>query len=698
MDIQKKIKSSIYVVLTVFFVITSVSLSAQYSLVGDATQVNTTTFQLTKDSLWQNGSVWNNTKYDLNKSFEVYFELYFGDADKGADGITFTLQQQGTNAGSAGQGIGAGGVKPSVIIEYDTFDNTAYDPIHDHITIEKNGDVNHNTANNLAGPIYATPDSLNIEDGKWHNSRVKWDAPSKTFQVYFDCILRLTYTGDIINNVFGGNPNVYYGFTAATGGSHNDQLVRGFSFVSPSQKFDVAICKGDTFKLDFSDKDIRTWKPAAKINATSPSHPLFFPTVFTQYISDVTRCTMSWKDTVNVTVNSLPVVKLGPDKTMCSNEPAITFDAGNAGSTYLWSSAETSQTIAKSSSGTYIVKVTNNKQCSAKDTVVLTVNPAPLPSIVNQSICFGDPAATFNAGAGYTSYSWTANGTGSAQTTSGSTAGNYTVTVTDAKGCSGSATATLKVDTLPVPVIANHSICAGAAAATFDAGAGYSSYKWTANGTGTSQTTSGNVAGNYTVTVTTSKGCKGSASGVLTVNAAPTINLGADTTICFNGKETYNLTIPNTYTSIAWSTGDVSNTVAVSKAEKISVTVSNGSCAATDTINISDCAEIKLCFPNVFTPNSDGFNDDFRPCGIDKEQIDNGNKGYYNDHISFMHFVVYDRWGIKMYENSNPEIPIWDGYFKSNPASAGTYFWTVKYTDFTSASFEQSGYVTLLKD
>ncbi len=558
MNTRKKTTNTIYIVLILILELSFSATYAQYSLVGDATQVNTTTYQLTKDSLWQNGSVWNNTKYDLNQSFEVYFELYFGDVEKGADGITFTLQQQGTNAGSAGQGLGAGGVKPSVIIEYDTFENSPYDPTQDHIAIEQNGDVNHNTANKLAGPIYATTDSLNIEDGKWHNSRVKWDAPSKTFEVYFDCILRLTYTGDIINNIFGGNPNVYYGFTAATGGSHNDQLVRGFSFVSPSQKFDVAICIGDTFKLDFSDKDIRTWKPAAKINATSPSHPLFFPTVFTQYISDVTRCTMSWEDTVNITVNNLPVVNLGPDKTMCSNEPALTFDAGNAGSTYLWSSTETSQTISKSSSGTYIVKVSDNKQCSAKDTVVLTVNPAPV------------------------------------------------------------------------------------------------------------------------------------------------INLGNDTTNCFKNTA-WKDSIANTFTSILWSTGAITNTASLNHSDSLKVTVTNQFlCSATAVKYIGEKCNpsITLCFPDVFTPNNDGFNDDFRPCGEEgekKTEINTGNYTFYSDNILAMNFMVYDRWGIKMFEYTDKGIPVWNGYFKNVPASSGTYFWIAHYTDSSNSQYEKTGYVTLLK-
>ena len=54
----------------------------------------------------------------------------------------------------------------------------------------------------------------------------------------------------------------------------------------------------------------------------------------------------------------------------------------------------------------------------------------------SEAICDGDPAATFTAtSATAVSWLWSANGTGTAQTTTGTTAGNYTVVVTDAQGC-----------------------------------------------------------------------------------------------------------------------------------------------------------------------------------------------------------------------------------------------------------------------
>ncbi|MCX6182103.1 MAG: hypothetical protein NT150_09270, partial [Bacteroidetes bacterium] len=249
-----------------------------------------------------------------------------------------------------------------------------------------------------------------------------------------------------------------------------------------------------------------------------------------------------------VIVNALPTPTVA-DKAICAGDPAATFDAGSY-SSYVWSvnGSGTSQTTSGTAPGNYTVQVTDAKGCKGSATGVLTVNPLPTPTVANNAICTGDPAATFNAGS-YASYVWSVNGNGTSQTTSGTAPGNYTVQVTDAKGCKASATGVLTVNPLPTPTVASKAICAGDPAATFDAGS-YSSYVWSVNGSGTSQTTSGTTPGNYTVQVTDAKGCKASATGVLTVNPLPTPTL-ADKTICAGDPAaTFDA---GTYSSYVWS-------------------------------------------------------------------------------------------------------------------------------------------------
>ncbi len=173
------------------------------------------------------GTVWYQNKLDLRNDFTVTGQVYLGINDGwGADGVAFVLQPLSTNAGGAGGGIGYFGVNPSFAVEYDTWQNTdRFDPPGDHCAIQINGDVTHDAAHTLAGPVEF---STNIEDGTWHDVKYTWTASTKTFQVFWEGastpFFNINY--DISANVFGGSPYVYFGFTAAVGSAVNKQAVR----------------------------------------------------------------------------------------------------------------------------------------------------------------------------------------------------------------------------------------------------------------------------------------------------------------------------------------------------------------------------------------------------------------------------------------------------------------------------------------
>jgi gliding motility-associated-like protein len=194
-----------------------------YVLNGRAFQYSQTPecFQLTEAQNGQVGSVWYQNKLVLTENFDFEFELYFGTKDQnGADGIGFVLQPISTGEGSQGEGMGFQGIRPSVVVEYDTWQNIPFDPAYDHIAILRDGDHRHN-GNTLAGPVQASATNPNIEDGRFHSTRLVWNAFTLTLTVYFDGVLRASYSGDLVNTVFGGNPNVFWGFTSATGGANN---------------------------------------------------------------------------------------------------------------------------------------------------------------------------------------------------------------------------------------------------------------------------------------------------------------------------------------------------------------------------------------------------------------------------------------------------------------------------------------------
>lgn len=199
----------------------------QYTLNGNASKDNCHCYTITPNSFGQSGSVWNNIKIDLTKPFDFTFDINLGCDDAGADGIVFVLQPISTSVGSTGGGLGFEGIKPSVGVTIDTYQNSdagSNDPAYDHIAIQLNGNINHqDLTNNIAGPVTALAGSNNIEDCKLHTLRIQWDALTNKLTTYIDGILRVSVVKDFVSDVFAGNPNVFWGFTGSTGGAKNLQ-------------------------------------------------------------------------------------------------------------------------------------------------------------------------------------------------------------------------------------------------------------------------------------------------------------------------------------------------------------------------------------------------------------------------------------------------------------------------------------------
>lgn len=239
MKMVKRISDILF--LTFFMLHAGTQIIAQtdnpYHINGNAYQENCNCYTLTRDQEMQSGSVWNINKIDLTQSFDFHFNVFLGCRDSaGADGIAFVLQPISTSIGNRGEGLGVEGVSPSVIIAIDTWqNNNKGDPAYDNVSIHLNGDLSHNSANNIAGPVTALPGSDNIEDCQWHVFRIWWDAASKKITVFMDGAERLNASIDLVPAVFNNDPMVFWGLTGATGGGTNNQrfctsLNASFSF------------------------------------------------------------------------------------------------------------------------------------------------------------------------------------------------------------------------------------------------------------------------------------------------------------------------------------------------------------------------------------------------------------------------------------------------------------------------------------
>ncbi|MCY7409351.1 MAG: T9SS type A sorting domain-containing protein, partial [Chitinophagales bacterium] len=193
---------------------------------------------------------------------------------------------------------------------------------------------------------------------------------------------------------------------------------------------------------------------------------------------------------------------------------------------------------------TYTMTATDITGCNILRGVVVSVSSFPALAITgNNSICSGQ-STTFDAGAGYSSYLWSNGAT--TKTITLSTAGTYTVTVTNSNGCSGTSSRALTINATSTVTVSptSSSICPGNNVSLTASGA--STYAWSPS-TGLSATTGATVTATpsatttYTVTGTNSSGCTSTATVTVTVSCTLPSNLS--TTGITKNSATTNWTI-----------------------------------------------------------------------------------------------------------------------------------------------------------
>ncbi len=261
-------------------------------------------------------------------------------------------------------------------------------------------------------------------------------------------------------------------------------------------------------------------------------------------------------------------VNLGPDLTLCPGQTVV-LNATTTNATYLWQNNSTGPTFTVTAAGTYWVRITVGA-CVASDTVHVYFSTNPIVNLGNDTTLCPSQTLVLNATTPTCTYHWQNNAT--TPTLTVTTAGTYSVTVTNSNGCTGSDAINVNYATSPTPSITGPtSICAGTTA-TLNAGAGFSSYLWST--TATTQSISISNIGTYTVTVSNSNGCTGSASLTVSQTASPTPTITGPTAICAGTSST--LDAGAGYTTYLWSTTATTQTITVTTAGIYSVTVSNG--------------------------------------------------------------------------------------------------------------------------
>ena len=636
--------------LILLFPVFKTSAQNPYVLNGSATQDNCHCYTLTTESMFQSGSIWNKNKIDLTQPFDYFFNVNLGCLDfDGADGIAFVLQPVSTSLGSAGQGIGFGGIVPSLGVTIDTYQNfNDNDPSYDHIDIQTNGNVTHGTSDDITGPVSALAGSDNIEDCNFHIMEINWQPGIDSMIISMDGVRRLAVKKDIIADIFRSDPLVYWGFTSATGGSVNLQQMctsLDANFVlaphtntcvgTPLSFLDSSVSFGaiSSWSWNFGDGTTSTQKDP-------PAHTYTSPGVYNTSLN-VLSADGCESDTFKqqITIGSYPVADFKTDITpICTNRPAIFTDA---------------TTVDVGAENYWYWNFGNGSTSNAQ-------NPAPV------SFPIGD----------YTVQFYVKTEEGCASDTAKK---NFSVAAAPA------------IDFLKTDACKNDSI--QFTAENFSNTIGINQWYW--NFDDESFSTDAVLkhayadSGHYNVSLV-AKADNGCLSDTITkpvIVYATNANAGRDSTILqgypfqlqasggdnYTWSPTLGLSNPFIANPVATLNNDITYTLTAS-------TVLG--CATTDSIHLKVVKGPEIYVPTAFSPNGDGRNDRFKiiPVGINT--------------ISF--FRVINRWGQVIYSSEN-SADGWDGTMNGIPQPAGTYVWMVAGKTINNFVVKKQGTVVLVR-
>ena len=629
----------------IFFLVSSASFG-QYTFNGYAQKNNCHCYTLTDSNYYQAASVWNNKQIDLRQSFNFTFDVYFGCLDaEGADGIVFALQPLSTKVlGMNGNGLGFQGIGASVGVTMDTYQNMSdNDPVYDHISIQLNGDADHRTANNIAGPVQMSSTNANVEDCSWHKVTINWNAATKQYDVSFDGVSRLSIVKDFVGDVFNGNPMVYWGISSGTGGFINTQKfclnLSAFFKLPPNQRQ----CVGDAIQFldsSFSGSTIkRYWDfgDGSTIDSININPVHNFPSAGNY---NVTLKVVGFDDcpeiySKQVVIGSKPVANFKVDNSCQQN--TVFFDSSytTTGTINNWYWALGNGSISTMQNPTTIYPTPGTKTISLSvkslegcisDTVYkkIIVDPQPSPSMSFADACKNT---------------------------------NVIFTATDNKGIGGLIW--------------------------------YWNFGDGSMGSGSPTQHPYSMAGAYNVSLyaATTNGCK---SNVIqnTINIYGTdANAGNDVNAAelqpvqlhATGGDTYKWSPP-----FGLNNPNIPDPIAIlSKDQTYYLTAfTPQGCSSTDTITIKVYKGPELYVPNAFSPNNDDLNDIFKVIAVGI--------------IEFKYFRIYNRWGQTMFETSDLDKG-WDGTFHGKKQPPDVYVWIASAKDFKGTIISRKGHVMLVR-
>ncbi len=286
---------------------------------------------------------------------------------------------------------------------------------------------------------------------------------------------------------------------------------------------------------------------------------------------------------------------------VCDGTLDATVGGGTPGYLYNWDGGPTPGVEDQTGvcQGTYTLTVTDANGCQATATSTIT-QPAQLTvtasgtNVSCNGVCDGTLSSIVTGGTGAITYAWD-NGAGAGATATAVCANTYTLTVTDANGCTANDSYTVTEPPALGVTIAGvdascNGVCDGQATANVTGGTGPFTYQWDDPGLSTTAGLTGLCAGNFNVAVTDANGCTANSSVTINEPTAIVVTTGSNDANCgaSDGDVSANATGGAGGYSYSWSNsvptvvGTTAN-VAGLPSGTYTVTVTDASgCTATD--------------------------------------------------------------------------------------------------------------------
>lgn len=512
------------------------------------------------------------------------------------------------------------------------------------------------------------------------------------------------YIGQCITVVFEAgdcSPGGHFGY------AYIDASCSPLQILSSSQFF----CGQDSISLNGPSGESKyNWTgPSGGIisNNTSQNIEIDSAGTYTLVITPVTGS--SCNDTLTISIGKKPGPPPNPNfsaDTVCVGMPTSFTNESNpiGGADFYWDfynmgtyqDSAINPTWTYNLPGTYMVKLQEDVNGCGTDTLItVVVDPAIIGAFTDNSVCPKDTVFFTNTTTGANSFEWNfGNAASGIQNTSTSvnpyhiydSSGAYTVALI-AKNHQCIDTIIQTVSILPVgnrTLAGPEKICSGNFAQISASGA--DNYIWSTGATTSTINVDPGTSTSYFCVMRNADGCIDTAYDVVRVNSTPTLTACCDTSL--TPSQNTQLSTNGTAGTYSWSplyglscyTCD--NPIAsppYTTTYTVALTSDSG-CVVTQLITIDvSCGEVFV--PDIFSPNGSGYNNILyvrSPC------------------IEQMVFMVFDRWGNRVFESESQDIG-WDGHHNHEPMPAGTYVWRVTATLLDGTKIEKKGNVTLIR-